>query len=103
MVVMSFGKGRHMCVLCMQKVKKEKVRKKAKVESSSEEEDSESEDDDDDDETEVDFFSKIQCSAKFQVHVHEMCKCLSTVCVKFSSPFPPNTYTRSPLFLHVAP
>ena len=48
--------------------KKEKVPKKAKVESSSEEEESESEEDDDDEEAEVDFFSKIQCSAKFQVH-----------------------------------
>ena len=70
------GDGRQVCVCtCVQKKKVPK--KEAKLESSSEESESESEDGADDDEAEMDFFSKIQCSAKFQVHV-----CVS-VCLFF--------------------
>jgi hypothetical protein len=61
------------------------VPKKAKVDSSSEEEEESESEDDDDDGTEVDFFSKIQCSAKFQVHVDD------NVCLNIS----PNSLSSS--------
>jgi hypothetical protein len=73
--------------------KKKKVTKKAKVESSSSEEEESESDADDEDEAEVDFFSKIQCSAKFQVRVHDI------VCLNIS----PNSLSPSPLSLFLPP